>query len=295
MKTTPSQVLRACLKEAGALILEAHGKKKRIKHKGRFNLVTETDKKSEQLIVRKILKVFPDHHILAEESGASSSLSRTPRRRANRAARSDRASDRRLAKPRWIIDPLDGTTNFAHGFPMFCVTIGYEVNGKMTAGGVYDPTRDELFFAERGKGATLNGKPIHVSKTPKLAASLLCTGFPYDRYNTRRAKYYIGFKEAFISLCHDIRRTGTAALDLCYVACGRFDGFWEYYLHPWDVAAAHLIIEEAGGKVTGYFGEPYRIDGKQTLASNGKIHGEMVRVIKGYMRNHKEPDQYEED
>ncbi len=276
MKITPAQVLRACLKEAGALILEAHGKEKRIKHKGRFNLVTETDKKSEQLIVKKIRKAFPDHNILAEESGTSN-------------------SGRSHSPYRWIIDPLDGTTNFAHGFPMFCVTIGYEVNGKMMAGGVYDPTRDELFFAERGKGATLNGKPIHVSKTPKLAASLLCTGFPYDRYNTRRAKYYIGFKEAFISLCHDIRRTGTAALDLCYVACGRFDGFWEYYLHPWDVAAAYLIIEEAGGKVTGYFGEPYQIDGKQTLASNGKIHGEMVRVIKNYMKNHKEPDHYEED
>ena len=272
MKCDPAQVLKACLKEAGELIREANLEKKRIRHKGRFNLVTETDKKSERLIVGRIRKAFPDHSILAEESGASSNHS----------------------PYRWIIDPLDGTTNFAHGFPMFCVTIGYEENGKMKAGGVYDPMRDELFFAERGKGATLNGKPIRVSRTLELTASLLCTGFPYDRYNTRRAKYYIGFKEAFISLCHDIRRTGTAALDLCYVACGRFDGFWEYYLHPWDVAGSHLIIEEAGGKVTGYFGESYRIDGKQTLASNGKIHGEMVRVIKNYMKNHKEPDTYEE-
>ena len=274
MKPDPSQVLKSCLKEAGSLIAQANRKKKRIRHKGRFNLVTETDKKSERLIVKKIRKAFPDHRILAEESGASSDHSHSPYR--------------------WIIDPLDGTTNFAHGFPMFCVTIGYEENGKMKAGGVYDPIRDELFFAERGKGATLNGKPIHVSKTPKLSASLLCTGFPYDRYNTRRAKYYIGFKEAFISLCHDIRRTGTAALDLCYVACGRFDGFWEYYLHPWDVAAAYLIIEEAGGKVTGYFGEPYRIDGKQTLASNRNIHKEMVNVLRRYMKNNKEPDAYEE-
>ncbi|MBI4430291.1 MAG: inositol monophosphatase [Candidatus Omnitrophica bacterium] len=264
----PSAVLKECLLEAGALIKRASAKEKRIDYKGRLSLVTETDKKSEKLIVGKILKAFPGHGILAEESGG-----------------------RRPASPhRWIIDPLDGTTNFAHGFPVYCVTIAYEEHGKIMAGGVLDPTRDELFFAERGAGATLNGKPISVSKTPALSASLLCTGYPYDRCDLRRAKYYIGFKESFITRCHDVRRTGSAALDLCYVASGRFDGFWEYHLNPWDVAAAYLIIEEAGGKVTGYLGEPYRIDGKQTLASNGRIHGEMVHVLRGYMLKTKEPE-----
>lgn len=245
-------------RKAGAYLKQNVGKIRSIERKGgqEKNLVTEIDKGSEEIIIGILRKHFPGHDILAEESGTKN------------AAKSDY---------RWIIDPLDGTTNFTHGFPVFCVSIGLERKGALELGVIYDPNTDELFTAERGKGAFLNGKRIHVSGAESLQTSLLVTGFPYNiAENPHKAiERFI----AFLMKAQAVRRMGSAALDLAYVACGRFDGFWEVALHPWDMAAGVLIVEEAGGKVTDFQGKPMDIYNWALLSSNGKIHEEMQAIV----------------
>ena len=243
---------------SGRLLMQHYGKAHQIEHKGRhlINLVTDVDKKSEALIVGTLKKRFPTHQILAEEGLGAKSRSAY----------------------KWIIDPLDGTTNYTHGFPFFCISIGLEVDGKMALGVVYAPMLRELFVGIRGKGATLNGKRIHVSKEQDLSRSLLATGFPYDIRVTKRNN--LDYFTKFAKTAQAIRRAGSAALDLSYLACGRFDGFWELRLAPWDMAAATLIVEESGGKVTNLEGKKLNLYGDDVVASNGKIHQEMVKILK---------------
>ena len=246
-------------RDAGRVLAKRFGRTLEITNKSELDLVTESDLASEHLIIDRIKTHYPRHAILAEESGASEPADR------------EKQSDWR-----WIIDPLDGTTNYAHGYPCFCVSIGLENKGRMELGVVYDPMRDEMFTAERGQGATLNGRRIHVSPTPNLASALVCTGFPYDvRERSEFARHFANF----IMAAQGVRRDGAAALDLAYVAAGRFDGFWEEGLKPWDVAAGALIIEEAGGGVSNYYGEPIDIYSPPILASNGLVHEEMMRVL----------------
>lgn len=248
------RTLLEALERAGGIIKAHFGKQQKISKKGEFNLVTEIDKASEKAVVGLILKRFPDHAILAEESPAV-----------------------RGSEGRWIIDPIDGTTNFAHGFPIVSVSIGFELEGRLVMGGVFDPFRKELFFAERGSGATLNGKRIHVSKVETLADSLLATGFPYDR--NKHPDDYLGMLRVFLTRIQGIRRGGSAAIDLCYVACGRFDGYYEMKLSPWDKAAGMMIAEEAGAMLTDFSGSPLTLTGTQNLATNGRIHNEMLAAL----------------
>jgi len=246
-------------RDAGHLLAERFGRSIRISNKSELDLVTESDLASEQLIIDRIKTYYPRHAILAEESGAS-----VP------------ADQENNSDWRWIIDPLDGTTNYAHGYPCFCVSIGLEFKGRIEIGVIYDPLRDDLFAAERGDGVTLNGHPVHVSANGNLNSALLCTGFPYDvRERGEFARHFANF----IMNAQAVRRDGSAALDLAYVACGRFDGFWEEGLHPWDVAAAVLMIEEAGGRVSHYDGSAFDIYSAPILASNGLIHDQMLRVL----------------
>lgn len=250
------QVAILAARRAGLLLKGRLGQKRQIKYKGAVNLVTEMDLLAEKVIVSEIRKRYPDHSLLAEEK-----------------------TDLRADSPyRWIIDPLDGTTNYAHGFPVFSVSIALEKEGKVILGAVYDPTRDELFVAKKGQGTRLNGRKIRVSSTPKLSECLLATGFPYD-IREAAADNFDHFRN-FALRAHAVRRAGSAALDLCYVAAGRFDGFWEMRLGPWDMAAGGLIVREAGGKVTDFLGNPVHLDGEHVLASNGKIHREMMRILK---------------
>ncbi|MDP3919843.1 MAG: inositol monophosphatase family protein [Candidatus Omnitrophota bacterium] len=251
-----STLLKA-LEAAGAILKRSLGQREASTKDSALSLVTATDKAAEKMILETIKAEFPDHAFLTEESPAEGRSS-----------------------SRWIIDPVDGTTNFAHTFPMACVSIAFEQDGILEFGGVFDPFRDELFIAEKGQGAFLNGEPIHVSANATLSQSLLCTGFPYDR--RERADFYLSIIKAFIMEVHGVRRTGTAALDLCYVACGRFDGFWEVKLNAWDKAAAMVILEEAGGRLSDFSGNPLTLDGIQNLASNGLVHDEMLEVLKPY-------------
>jgi myo-inositol-1(or 4)-monophosphatase len=254
----PKDILEAAAgaaRSAGLYLKENLSSVCAVEFKGVVDLVTEMDLRAETLIIEAIKKRFPDHGILTEESVEVASP--TPYR--------------------WIIDPLDGTTNYAHGLPVFCVSIAFEENGAVMAGVVYDPTRDELFTALKGKGARLNGAPIRVSATPSLDLSLLATGFPYD-VRTSRDNNLSHFAN-FAVRAQAIRRAGAAALDLAYVACGRFDGFWELKLRPWDVAAGALIITEARGAVTDFYNTPYSIYSGDILASNGLIHKEMLEVL----------------
>lgn len=242
-------------RKAGRLLKENLGHAGKVEFKGTVDLVTEMDRKAEALIVDAIRDRFPDHGILTEESKARPSQSRF----------------------RWIIDPLDGTTNYAHGFPIFCVSIAFEDSNGVITGVVYNPMLDELFLAEKGAGAFLNGKPVRVSSTSSVERSLLATGFPYDLRVSR--KNNLDHFSNFSLKAQAIRRAGAAALDLSYVACGRFDGFWEMKLSPWDVAAASLIVKEAGGVVTDFKGEAFSIYSPDCLASNGLIHREMLGII----------------
>jgi len=229
------------------------------KNKSSINLVTETDQAADRLIRGIILKAFPDHDLLTEES---------------------LPTEKRSAY-KWIVDPLDGTTNFAHHFPQVGISIGLEYKGKIILGGVYDPFRDELFWAEKGRGAWMihggHHKHLSVSPTRSLSHSLLLTGFPYDR--RERIDLYLSYVKAFMQHIQGIRRAGAAALDLCWVACGRVDGYWEWRLKPWDVSAGSLIVEEAGGRLSDFSGKKFSIYGEQTLATNGRIHRAMLREM----------------
>ena len=255
MESFKTLAIRAA-KKAGRILQNHLGRVKKVDYKGAVNLVTEMDLISEKVIVTEICRRYPKHSILAEE-------------------KTHRQED---SPYRWVIDPLDGTTNYAHGYPIFCVSIGLEKDGEIILGVVYDPSRNELFVGEKGKGARLNGRRIQVSSTRKLSRSLLATGFPYDLRESSVNNF--DHFQNFARKVHAVRRAGSAALDLCYVAAGRFDGFWEMKLGPWDLAAGSLILREAGGKVTDFQDHPIHLDGKYVLATNGKIHGEIIRTLK---------------
>lgn len=240
--------------DAGRLLAEKQQTDFQISKKGPVNLVTEMDILAEQMIVDRILNSFPDHRILAEESGG----------------------EKGSVPVKWVIDPLDGTTNYAHGYRFFCVSIGVEVEGEMVVGVVYDPVCQELFSAVRGEGSTLNGEPVVVSEETSLVDSLLCTGFSYGEDEIAEN---LKFFSHMMKIVRSVRRDGSAALDLCYVACGRFEGFWELSLNPWDVAAGSLIVQEAGGKVTRFNGSPCTIYDRECLATNGRVHQMIGREL----------------
>ncbi|MGI8812891.1 MAG: inositol monophosphatase family protein [Pyrinomonadaceae bacterium] len=244
-------------RDAGQLLLEKFGRVNVMK-KGDIDLVTDADHASEALIIERIRSYYPKHSILAEESGEAVIKDGDP-------------------NWKWIIDPLDGTTNYAHGYPCFCVTLAVEHDSEIVIGVTFDPTRNELFAAERGQGATLNGRPIRVSATDVLGDSLIVTGFPYNfKQKADFAKHLTGF----MLESRGVRRDGSAAIDMAYVACGRFDGFWEEGLNPWDVAAGTLLIAEAGGYVTYYDGSPFGVYEPPICASNGRIHSQMLDVLR---------------
>jgi myo-inositol-1(or 4)-monophosphatase len=241
-------------REAGAILLAEFDKPQKIAYKGEVDLVTEGDRRSEAAIVARLRSHFPQHTIVAEEGGGSV------------------AAETRYA---WHVDPLDGTTNFAHGYPCFAVSLGLLEAGEPLVGVVYNPVAQELFTAMRGEGAYLNQKRIHVSPVERLAKSLLATGFPsHKRTENPNIQYYWDYTLR----SHGVRRDGSAALDLCAVACGRFDGFWEFGLKSWDTAAGVLLVREAGGRVTDISARPYEPGGPHILASNGKIHEEMQQL-----------------
>lgn len=240
-------------REAGKILREEFDRPPEISYKGDVDLVTQADKRSEQAIVARLQKYFPTHAVAAEEGGGHESDSGF----------------------RWHVDPLDGTTNFAHGYPCFSVSIALAQRGALLAAVVYNPYYEELFAAARGEGATLNGKKITVSATKTLATGLLCTGFPVHK---RQANPNIHYYWDFTLRSHGVRRDGSAALDLACVAAGRFDGFWEFGLKSWDTAAGVLLVEEAGGRVSDFAGEPYQPGGPMILATNGTIHEEMRKV-----------------
>jgi len=242
-------------KKGGIFIRRSVGKINSISYKkARNNLVTDIDKASERIIVGMLESAFPAHSFLTEENLSC-----------------DRGSSYK-----WVIDPLDGTSNFTRSFPFFCVSIALELDGKLLIGVIYDPMREELFWASRGKGAFLNGKRISVSKVRELADGFLATGFSYNK--SKRNESLISFKR-FLMRSMAVRRAGSAALDLAYVACGRFDGFWEMDLNPWDCAAGVILVEEAGGKVTKYNGYKYSHYDKEILATNQFIHKQMSKVL----------------
>jgi myo-inositol-1(or 4)-monophosphatase len=245
-------------REAGDVLKHYMDREKHVELKGQANLVTIADKESESLIIRRILARYPNHAILAEESGVSGT--------------------RDTGASKWIIDPLDGTTNFAHQYPFFCVSIGFEQAGNILCGAVYDPCRDEMFSGGRGVGSFVNGRPLRVSSVDKLSGALILTGFPYGV--RQKMKAAMSQFEAFLFQSQAVRRGGSAALDLCYIAQGRCDGFWEMDLHPWDTAAGLVILAEAAGRLTDFAGNPFSIYGKQIVASNGRIHDEMVAVLR---------------
>jgi len=241
---------------AGSLIRDSWQQVKQIQYKSSIDLVTTIDHQSEERIVSILHKRFPNHSILAEEetniAGQKSDY-------------------------RWIIDPVDGTTNFAHAYPHFCVSIALEFTGEVILGLVYDPIKEETFSAIRDQGAFLNGGRIQATKEAELGKALLATGFPYDR--RQKVDFYLSFFKDFMLSCQAIRRNGSAALDLCYVACGRLDGFWEFGLNPWDTAAGSLIVTEAGGTMGDFSGNAFSIWKKEVLASNGRIHDAMLHIM----------------
>jgi myo-inositol-1(or 4)-monophosphatase len=242
--------------EAGNILLEEFERPVQISYKGEVDIVTQADRRSERAVVSRLRKEFPDHGIVAEEGGGSHSES----------------------PYRWHVDPLDGTTNYAHRYPCFAVSIGLEEAGELLVGIVYQPVSRELFTAVKGEGAYLNGKQIHVSPIEELATSLLVTGFPsVKRTQNPNIHYYWDFTLR----SHGVRRDGSAALDLASVACGRFEGFWEFGLHSWDTAAGVLLVREAGGSVTHFDGQTYKLGDRELLASNGRVHQEMQDVAAG--------------
>ena len=250
-------------REAGARLREFYAQGVATEYKGDVDLVTVADRTVEKLIRERLAVLFPNHGVYGEEG----------------------TRDRLDREYRWYVDPLDGTTNFAHGFPQFCVSMGLEhrpaglapdADGTLVAAIIYDPLRDELFTAEKGMGAQLNGKPMHVSRTATLAESLIATGFPSRK---RHANPNVHFYQEFTLRSHGVRRAGSAALDLAYVAAGRLEAFWEFKLNPWDTAAGVLLVHEAGGLVTGFTGQPFLLDSREILASNGLIHNELTSLF----------------
>jgi myo-inositol-1(or 4)-monophosphatase len=243
-------------REAGRLLKSKLNDRHTIDFKGEIDIVTEADRMSEALILSAIRRRYPGHDILAEESSATKNGSSF----------------------RWIIDPLDGTTNYAHGYPVFCVSIALEIEGEICLGVVFNPMLDEMFIAEKGGGATLNGRNLSVSETANLSHSLLATGFPYDIREDDNNN--INYFTEMARKAQAIRRAGSAALDLAYVAAGRFDGFWELKLAPWDTAAGCLLVQEAGGLITELFGLPFHLQSPHVLASNGRLHQAMMTVFR---------------
>lgn len=241
-------------REAGALVTLFQQRRIGFELKGEFDLVTEADRNSERLIVERLRRHFPTHGIVAEEGGGHEGSSGY----------------------RWYVDPLDGTTNFAHSFPVYNVTLALERDGELVAGVVYDPTRDEMFKAERGSGAWLNNRRIHVSPAARIEDSLVATGFP-SRKRHQNVNVHFYYQLAMIS--HGVRRAGAAAIDLAYVACGRLEAFWEFGLNPWDMAAGILLVQEAGGQVSDMKGAPSSLRGPHLLADNGLIHAEMLGLF----------------
>jgi len=269
MKET--EVLMEALHECGAILTE------NFRHvdyvlKGRANLVTAADMASQKKAFEIILSAFPGDRFIAEEEMPDEYIA------------GEKGSDREETGRVWIIDPLDGTTNYAHGFPQAAVSIAFAEGGKVRSAGVFNPMMNELYTAEEGKGAYLNGRKISVSDTDSVEKSLLVTGFAYDR--AEKADYYVRFFREFMKISHDVRRLGAAALDMCWLAAGRTDGYWEFNLKPWDVAAGWLILEEAGGRTSSFDGQPWHTGwnlGRQTLATNSLIHDEMLLEIKKYL------------
>ena len=239
---------------AGDILRSSFGKVEHLRFKGEVDLVTEIDERSEKAIVEIIRARFPDHRVLAEEGSVGGQ------------------DDRH----RWIVDPLDGTTNYAHGLPVFCVSIAYEQDGRVEVGAIYDPMRDEMFLAQRGRRVSLNGRPLAVSTTNVLLSSLLATGFPYDRSLLARAMSQFA---ALSGKSRAVRRLGSAALDAAYVAAGRLECYWETVVSPWDIAAGWLMVEQAGGQVTDLQGRPFVLSGGEILASNGYIHATMLEAL----------------
>ncbi len=246
--------MSAIAREAGALLLDSFQRRIGFEYKGDVDLVTAADRASEKLITEHIRKQWPTHDLMGEEG-------------ATRETGSDY---------RWYIDPLDGTTNFAHGFPVFCVSLALEFKGERIAGVLYDPTRDELFAAEKGSGAFLNDRPMHVSKVDRIEECLAGTGFPSHK---RHKNPNIHFYHEITLHTHGVRRAGSAALDLGFVAAGRLDAFWEFNLNPWDTAAGVLLVQEAGGRVTDMSGGPWQLNSRETLASNGIVHEAFIGII----------------
>ncbi|MBW3633070.1 MAG: inositol monophosphatase [Chloroflexi bacterium] len=242
-------------RDAGAVLRDRFGQPHEVRFKGTIDMVTEADQAAEALIAGRLRDAYADHCLLCEEGSQGTALS---------------------SRYRWVVDPLDGTTNFAHGLPTFAVSIALEEAGHPIIGVVYDPMRDELFVSHRGGGATLNGEPIHVSLTDRLIASIVVTGFSYDF--ERRALQADIWRD-FLTRVQAIRQTGSAALNLCYIACGRLDGYWERGISPWDVAAGALMVSEGGGTVTDMRGGPFHSDDREILASNGTIHADLLDVI----------------
>ena len=249
------EIAEKAAREAGDIHLKNLGNVKEIEFKAKNSLVTEVDRLSEELIISIIKNNFPTHDIFAEESG-------------KHVTDSDYL---------WLVDPLDGTTNYAHAYPFFSVSIALEIKGVLEVGLVYDPVKNEIFTARRGEGAYLNGAPIHVSDTARMDESHLCTGFVHE--NDQMVEENLRHFSNFIRRAQAVRRDGSAALDLCYVACGRFDGFWELGLNPWDTAAGVLIVQEAGGSVSLFSGAEYSIYIKEILATNNKIQDQMMGVL----------------
>ena len=244
---------------AGAIQVEGQASGFRVDKKGTIDLVTEVDVACERMFRAAIADRFPDHDVLAEEFGGT-------------------AASQGASRFRWVFDPLDGTTNYAHGLPIFCASLGLEIDGERAVAAIYDPSRKELFTAEKGQGARLNGKALRVSGADRLIEALLVTGFPYDVH--KRSGDLVAMFEGFLSRARGVRRLGSAALDLCYVAAGRFDAFWEQLLKPWDVSAGALIVEEAGGCVTDMDGSPFDAAAGHLIASNGLLHEEALQVVR---------------
>ncbi len=248
-------VAHAAAARAGALLRARYRERHEVSYKGAVDLVTAVDREAEALIVDALVRAFPEHGIMAEESAARPSRDGYT----------------------WYVDPLDGTTNFAHGYPHFAVSMALSHEGELVFGLVYDPVRDERFAAVRGGGARLNGAPIAVSETGLLDHALLGTGFPYDR--RQHADFYLAFWREALQRTQGVRRSGSAALDLCWLACGRLDAFWEWKLRPWDTAAGRLVVQEAGGRVSDFSGGLHSLTGEETAASNAILHGELLQML----------------